>query len=54
MTSPTRAFTAGYIFEPTKPQEHAWASLSGEQSIRTTCALGTTMTATMTAMTTTE
>jgi hypothetical protein len=48
--SPTLAFTAGYILDSTKRQELAWARLSAEQSIRTTCALGTTMTATMIVM----
>ena len=36
-TSPTRAFTAEYIFEPTRTLARAWAALSARQSTRTTC-----------------
>src|SRR5438046_966534 len=46
-TSPTLAFTAGFIFEPTRTQELAWAGLSAEQSTRTTCVLCTIMTTMM-------
>src|SRR5580704_13490350 len=35
-TSPTLAFTAGFIFEPTRMQERVWAKRSAAQSTRTT------------------
>src|SRR5215469_14136983 len=37
MTSPTRAFTVVYIFEPTRRQVRTWAAPSAPQSTRTTC-----------------
>jgi hypothetical protein len=52
MTSPTLAFTAGSIFEPTRTQERCWGWLSAKQSTGTTyvrCTMMTEMiTATMT------
>ena len=49
-TSPTLAFTAGYISEPTRMQERVWAELSAPQSTRSTCVLCTIMAWMMTGM----
>src|ERR1700729_1743224 len=47
-TSPTLAFTAGFIFEPTRTQVRVWAELSAQQSTRTTCPPNTMTTGMMT------